>query len=324
MCTSITFKTKDFYFGRTLDLEYSFSQEVVITPKNYPIDLKFTEKLTNHYAIIGTAYVPHGFPLYYEAVNEKGLCMAGLNFAGNAKYNKILKTEKNIAQFELIPYILGKCANVEQAVKELNKINLTDTSYSKDLPVADLHWILADKNNCVTAEFVAQGLKIYNNSVGVLTNNPPFDLQTFNLNNYINLTCMQPKNRFSDKIDLIAYTKGLGAVGLPGDLSSQSRFVRAAFNKLNSECGKTEEESVNQFFHILNSVEQARGANVIDKNKFEITVYTCCCNADKGIYYYTTYQNHRINSVDMRKENLNSEKLIRFPHICSESFNSIN
>ena len=109
-------------------------------------------------------------------------------------------------------------------------------------------------------------------------------------------------------------------MGLPGDLSSQSRFVRAAFNKLNSACGCSEEESVNQFFHILGSVEQTRGANRLENGKYEITVYTCCCNADTGVYYYTTYQNHRITAVDMHKENLNADKLVRYPHILRESF----
>ncbi len=186
-----------------------------------------------------------------------------------------------------------------------------------------MHWLLADKSKCVTVELVSDGLKIYDNPVGVLANNPTFDMHMFNLNNYIGLSAEQPQNTFSDKLNLQLYTKGLGAMGLPGDLSSQSRFVRAAFNKLNSVCGSSEEESVNQFFHILGSVEQPRGANRLENGKNEITVYTCCCNADTGVYYYTTYQNHRITAVDMHKENLNSDKLARYPHILRESFENL-
>ncbi|HBN12137.1 MAG TPA: choloylglycine hydrolase [Clostridiales bacterium] len=324
MCTAITYKTKNFYFGRTLDLEYSYSEEVVIMPKNFPFSLRHTTTDKRRYAIIGTAFVPDTLPLYYDAANEAGLSMAGLNFPENAKYNKVIKSKINIAQFELIPFILGNCSDTDEAVKLISKINITDTSYSSELPLADLHWIIADKNKCVTLECVEDGVKIYDNAAGVLTNNPPFDIQTFNLNNYINLSPEQPENTFSSKLELKNYTKGLGAVGLPGDLSSQSRFVRAVFTKLNSVSGKSEEQSVNQFFHILGSVSQTRGCNRLDGNKYEITVYTSCCNASDGIYYYTTYGNHRINSVDLRKVNLKSDGLYRYPHIDKESINKQN
>ena len=324
MCTAITYKTKNFYFGRTLDLEYSYSEEVVIMPKKFSFPLRHSKTRARKYAIIGTAFVPDTIPLFYDAANEAGLCMAGLNFPENAKYNKVNENRTNVAQFELIPFILGNCADTEEAVKLIRKINITDTAYSRKLPLTDLHWIIADKNVCVTVECVADGVKIYDNTAGVLTNNPPFNMQTFNLNNYINLSPGQPKNTFSSKLELKNYTKGLGAAGLPGDLSSQARFVRAVFTKLNSVSGKSEEQSVNQFFHILGSVSQPRGSNRLDGDKYEITVYTSCCNASDGVYYYTTYGNHRINAVDIRKVNLQSDELYRYPHINKESFNKQN
>ena len=159
------------------------------------------------------------------------------------------------------------------------------------------------------------GLHIYDNPVGVLTNNPPFDMQMFALNNYAGLSSRQPDNTFADKLKLNAYSRGMGAMGLPGDLSSQSRFVRVAFTKLNAMSSDTEEESVSQFFHILGSVEQQRGCCEVSDGKYEITIYTSCCNAAKGIYYYTTYDNHQITAVDMHKENLDGTELIRYPII---------
>lgn len=152
----------------------------------------------------------------------------------------------------------------------------------------------------------------------MLTNNPPFDKQMFNLNNYMNLSPKSPKNNFSDKLNLNMYSRGMGAIGLPGDLSSQSRFVRAAFVKTNSVSGETESESVSQFFHILGAVEQQKGCCEVSDGKFEYTIYTSCCNGDKGIYYYTAYENHQIIGVDMNKENLNSDKLICYPLIQGE------
>ncbi len=196
MCTAVTYKTKDFYFGRTLDYDFSYAEEVTVTPRNFPLPFKNTAAMKTHYAIIGMAFVPDNYPLYYDAVNEKGLCMAGLNFVGNAYYGKAEKGKINLAQYEFIPYILGKCASVKEALKELEKINLIAVEYAKGMPAAQLHWIIADKDKAITAEFVKEGLKIYDNPMGVLTNNPPFDGQVFNLNNYMRLSPRDGENAF--------------------------------------------------------------------------------------------------------------------------------
>lgn len=312
MCTAATYKTKDFYFGRTLDYEISYGEQIVITPRNYVFNLRNDSRISEHYAIIGMACVMDNYPLYYDAVNEKGLGIAGLNFVDNAYYSKPTDGKDNIAQFELIPSILGKCASVNEARKMLERINIVDTPFAENLPVAQLHWIIADKNECITVESMKDGLKIYDNPVGILTNNPPFNYQMFNLNNYMHLSPEDRGNSFSEKLTLERYSRGMGAMGLPGDLSSQSRFVRAAFVKMNSVSADSDEESINQFFHILGSVEQPRGCCKLADNKYEITLYTSCCNADKGIYYYTTYGNHRICGADMHRENLNGENLIAY------------
>lgn len=324
MCTAITYKTKDFYFGRTLDYEISYGDEVTITPRNYEFNFRHKQNIKNHYAIIGMAYVTENYPLYYEAVNEKGLGIAGLNFVGNAQYNKKIKGKDNITQFEFIPWILSQSTTVKEAQKLIEKINFLDEPFSPNLPLAQLHWIISDNIESITVEAVKDGIKIYENPVGVLTNNPTFDKQMFELNNYMNLSTKSPKNTFAKSLNLDKYSRGMGAIGLPGDLSSQSRFIRAAFVKMNSVSKEEEKESVSQFFHILNSVEQQRGCCELDDGIFEITIYTSCCNASKGIYYYTTYDNHQITAIDMHKENLNSENLIRYPLIKDEQIKMQN
>ena len=324
MCTAVTYKTNDFYFGRTLDYEYSYMEEVTITPRNYQFKFNEKEAINTHYAIIGMAYVAEDYPLYYEAINEKGLGIAGLNFVGNAHYNDPIEGKDNIAQFEFIPWILSQCETVKEAKKLIEKINITNTPFNKQLPLAQLHWIIADQNESITVESVQEGIKIYKNPVGVLTNNPTFDKQLFALNNYINLSNKTPENKFATDLELNKYSRGMGAIGLPGDLSSQSRFVRASFVKMNSVSAEGENESVSQFFHILNSVDQQRGCCQLEDGKYEITIYTSCCNASKGIYYYTTYDNHQITSVDMHKEDLNINKLIRYPLIKEEQIKSQN
>ena len=324
MCTAATYKTKDFYFGRTLDYEISYGDQVVITPRNYPFRLRNGETLKNRYAMIGMACVMQDYPLYYDAVNEKGLGVAGLNFVGNAHYGKSMEGRNNLAQFELIPYLLGKCASVKEVRRALGTVNLIDTPFMENLPVAQLHWLIADREECIVLESVRDGLKIYNNPVGVLTNNPPFDMQLFNLNNYLHLSAENRPNTFSNALSLNAYSRGMGAMGLPGDLSSQSRFVRAAFVRMNSISGDSEPESVSQFFHILASVDQQRGCCRLGDGKCEITLYTSCCNADKGIYYYTTYDNHQISGVDMHKEDLSGERLIAYAPVQGERIHMQN
>ena len=324
MCTAVTYKTKDFYFGRTLDYEYSYKEEVTITPRKYEFKFKNKKTISNHYAIIGMAYVAEDYPLYYDAINEKGLGMAGLNFVGNAHYNEIQPNKDNIAQFEFIPWILSQCATTREAKNLIEKINLINIPFNEQLPLAQLHWIISDAEESITVESVKEGIKVYDNPVGVLTNNPPFDKQLFALNNYINISNKSPKNAFSDKLELQQYSRGMGAIGLPGDLSSQSRFVRASFVKMNSVSGQNENESVSQFFHILNSVDQQRGCCELEDGKYEITIYTSCCNATKGIYYYTTYDNHQITAVDMHKENLDGNELVRYPLINGEHINYQN
>ena len=324
MCTAVTYKSKDAYFGRTLDYEYSYKEEVTITPRNYPFYLKDQETLNKHYAIIGMAYISENYPLYYDSINEKGLGMAGLNFVGNAYYNEPKKDKDNIAQFEFIPWILGKCKSVKEARKLIEKINITNIPFDDNLPLAALHWIISDSVETITVEAVKEGIKIYDNPVGVLTNNPPFDKQMFELNNYMHLSNKNPKNTFSEKLNLENYSRGMGAIGLPGDLSSMSRFIRASFVKMNSISKEKEKESVSQFFHILNSVDQQRGCCEVSDGKYEITIYTSCCNLDKGIYYYTTYDNHQITKVDMYKENLDSKELISYPLIKDEQIREQN
>lgn len=320
MCTAITFSTNNHYFGRNLDLEYSYHETVTITPRNYPFSFRKQFSLPTHHAIIGMAYVKDGYPLYYDAMNEMGLCMAGLHFPGNAVYHSPQKNKDNIAPFELIPWVLGQCATVREASHLLKKTNLINESFSSNLPVSPLHFMISDKKESIVVEPLEQGIKIYSNPTGVLTNNPTFDIQLFGLNNYRTISSRMPANTLDPNLNLQTYSNGLGALGLPGDWSSQSRFVKATFVKSNSVCETSEHSSVNQFFHILSSVEHPRGSVEVKKELYEITVYSSCCNMDKGIYYYRTYDNSRIIGVDLFLENLETNQLISYPLLKEQEF----
>ena len=315
MCTAISYKTKDHYFGRNLDLEYSYNETVTITPRNFIFEFRKVGKMKSHFAMIGMAYITESYPLYYDATNEHGLSIAALNFPQNAHYKPFCEGKDNITSFELIPWVLGQCATVSEAERLLEQINILNENFSDELPLSPLHWITSDKERSITLESVKAGIKVYDNPAGVLTNNPTFDYQLFNLNNYMSLTNDAPQNTFAldNNLQLKTYSRGMGAMGLPGDFSSVSRFVRATFVKMNSVSGDTENESVSQFFHILRSVAMPRGCVKVGENDYAVTIYSSCCNTDRGIYYYTTYNNNQINAVDMHKENLNYNTLIAYP-----------
>ena len=320
MCTCINFKTKDNYFGRNLDLEYRFNEKVVITPRNYKFNLKNGTSITSKYSMIGMATVVSNYPLYAEATNEKGLSMAGLYFPKNACFFKEEDNKLNLSPYELIPYFLGLYSSISEIKKDIANLNITKTPFSKEMPVSDLHWMISDESECIVIEQMEDGLKVYNNPIGVLTNNPPFEYHLNNINNYSNLSPYNSENTFSNKINLNQYGQGMGAIGLPGDNSPASRFIRASFNKLNSKCEDDEKSSVTQFFHILDSVSMLQGTTITK----DIKTYSCCINTSKGIYYYKTYTNNQIIAIKMSEKEKNNKYLSIFDLIEEQQIKYIN
>ena len=312
MCTAISFLSKDHYFGRNLDLEYCYQEEVTITPRKYPFAFRNGLAIPTHWAMIGMATIENGYPLYYDGTNEAGLSIAGLNFPGNAFYPEPSTKKTSIAPFELIPWILCQCRSTAEAERLLQNTSIDAIAFSDEYPLSDLHWIISDQTESINVEPIKSGMMITHNPVGVLTNNPPFDYHMHNLCNYMQLSCTEPENKIAQQLPLKPYSRGMGAMGLPGDLSSSSRFIRACFTKVNSVKPDTENDAVTQFFHILGSVEQQEGS-VLVGTQYEKTVYSSCCNTSHGIYYYTTYENPQITCVHLHHEDLNRKDLISYP-----------
>lgn len=311
MCTAICYRNNTSYFGRNLDLDRGYGEKVVISPRYYKINMRCLDPIQSHYAMIGMATVVDGFPLYYEATNEMGLSMAGLNFPENAVYYSFKKGKDNVAPFEFIPWLLARCACIHEAKMLLGKINLVNIDFSRQLPLSPLHWIISDKKCSITVEPLKDGLKIYDNPFEVLTNNPPFEFHQTNVSNYMGLDVGCTVSQFREGIPVKSYSLGMGALGLPGDFSSASRFIRALFVKENSVLENSEKSNVTQFFHILNCVAMPKGC-VRATDGFEYTRYSSCCNADKGIYYYTTYDNLEISEINMNDVDLNQSHLYTY------------
>ena len=324
MCTAISYRAGGHFFGRTLDLDCSYTEQITITPRQYPYPFRHRAMLKTHYAILGMATATAEQPLYYDAVNEKGLCMAGLNFPGNAVYLPPASGWDNVTAFELLPLILGTCETVLQAKERLKHLRIVNTPYAPEMPLTPLHWLLADGEHSLVIEPTADGLQIYDNPAAVLTNNPPFPQLASRLVDYMHLTPKPPKNRFAPTIPLTPYSHGLGAVGLPGDFSSPSRFVRAAFHLHNAAPDGIEEERIRQVFHILRTVFIPRGSVRLGDGRYHHTLYAACLHAEAGVYYVSTHLNSRICGIDMHRADLNGTKPMCYPLPAVEPFPILN
>ena len=319
MCTAICLRSGNGYFGRTLDLEYSYQEKVTVTPRNYPIRPRHLAPLFHHYAFIGMAIIADEEPLYYDGINEHGLAVAGLNFPGNAQYYPACEGHINVAHYELIPWVLASFKNVDELLNAAAKLNITEDVYNDLYPAATLHWIVSDSTKSVVIESTESGLHIYDNPWDVLTNNPPFPMMIDNLRKYNTLTNLPVNCGFTN---LEPDSRGTGSQGLPGDLTSKSRFVRVAFHKHFSVAKNSESALVSQFYHILGSVNQVQGCVKVG-NQYVKTQYTSCCNMQKCIYYYTTYENSQITGISLFDHNLDGKQTVIYPLIRTQQFNML-
>lgn len=322
MCTAISDCGHTHLFGRTLDLEYSFGEKIVFTPREYVFNWRNEDEDKVGYAIIGVAHIENEYPLYYDAINEMGLGVAALNFPEFAKYYPPSKHQTNIASFELIPIILRKCKNVREAMELLDKINVTDVNFTSNVKATPLHWLIADKNSCITAEPSVEGLKIYENKMRVLTNSPPFPYHKLNLSNYMSISPYPKENELCPDVELKSYSRGMGAMGLPGDFSSASRFVKAVFTKANTDREESYlyKKEITRFFHIMDTISVPKGCIKTDTLKSVSTIYTSCADTEHGIYYFTTYDCRRIRAVNMNGYDFDSKELIEFNMDMEEDF----
>lgn len=286
MCTAINDASKFHLFGRTLDLEYSLEEQVVITPRRFELDFLHEEKSYEHLAIIGTAHIANGTPLYYDGMNEKGLCAAALRLPALAAYHDKKDGKINLASFELIPWVLCRFESAAEAREALRDVNITPECFSGMLASTPLHWIVADKRESFVIESVEDGVRIYDNPYGVLTNAPDFPTQCVMLEEY----------------------------GEPrlGDLSSSSRFIRAVNAKQYTLPAEKKTPAISRFFHLMSTVNQPHGLFRADERQLR-TVYTSCMDTEGLTYYFTTYDCRKIRGVRMKNAHLDLDTITPFP-----------
>lgn len=317
MCTCISRRIGDKnYFGRTMDIDRGFGQRVVLTPRNYSYKLKNGKEIKNHYAILGMATVEAEYPLYADAMNEKGVSIAGLNFPISAVYQKNIGElqERCISPYELIPFLLGAVSDVPSAKKILSNIVLCDIAFSGEIGTSPLHWQISDsKGRCIVFEQSSDGVKIYDNKTGVLTNEPPFPAQISHLENFRGLSNYSKGGKMKDRFKLPESSFGGGAIGLPGDASSLSRFVRAAYLSAYAEFEEGEEERIAALFHIFEGVSIVKGCVKNHRGKNHYTHYISLMDTCEGIYRYKWYESASFNSVSFSDFELDAELLFECP-----------
>ncbi len=324
MCTAICTSLKSSYLGRTLDVDYSYREKCVIIPRNYNLNFLHGGTVSHHSAIVGTAAEIDGVPLLYDGMNEEGLSVAALDFSGIASYKSVSETSLSLASFELIPYILSSFKSTKEAVEGLKHLVITDEGFSENLPPAPLHWILYDGKSCACIEPLSCGVKIFANAAGVMTNAPELPYHIKNLSNYMHLSPKPAKNSFAPEIEINAYSAGYSAIGLPGDSSSASRFVRAVYNKSNILTRGDMLSELNGSFHLLNSVEQICGCTISERERPVSTLYSVVYDLNEGMCFYKSYKNSRIRAVKIDAGVENATEPVFYPIYSEEDVLYLN
>ena len=329
MCTALTIATENgqHFFGRNMDLGYSFNQSVIILPRNYEYECKVTgQKVKNHKAIIGIGTEIGQHAVFADAMNENGLACAGLNFEGYAHFeDKPVEGKNNIAPYDFIQWVLSNHTTIDEVAKSIQDLELVGIPLNEKTPLPMLHWMITDSSGrSMVVEKTKERLIVCENPVGVMTNNPTFDWHLTNLNEYLYLSTKHPEQTQWGNLKLKALGLGSGTLGIPGDFASVSRFVRIAFIRSVMPPQNNEHDAVTQFFHMLDYVKMVKGGIITDTGILDFTTYSSCMNLERGIYYYKTYDNSRINAVHMNKENLDGTEIITFPYAEKQDINFQN
>ena len=302
MCTAIFDNKYGHFFGRTLDLECSFGESVAKINKGDAYPYINYGNIECKYSLIGMAHTASAQPLFYDAVNDRGLCAAALNFPSFAVYHEKKDGCINLASFEVIPYILSQCSSISEAEDLLERTVITNDDFSPELKSTTLHWMIADRESAIVVESVEDGVKIYDNPFGVMTNSPPFPYHMSNVCNYLSLSSYPSNNTIVPTQKLVPYSRGLGAFGLPGDYSSSSRFVRALFAKehtlMPSRINEIQQKNGERqrILDIMSTVSLPYGITRTDKGEPIYTVYTSCIDMENCEYSYFTFYDRKIKT----------------------------
>lgn len=322
MCTStkIVAQNGAVVCGRTLEFAQHINSQILMIPRNYAYkgtgpsgEFDGLEWKTRYAAVGANAENLIGL---VDGVNEKGLAGGLFYFPEYAKYQKVSQeqSKQSIAPWELLTWILTNCATIEEVKQHLPIIKVSDTIFKPWGIIPPLHAIIHDvSGKSIVIEYLSGELHITDNPLGVLTNAPSFDWHMINLKNYLNLTPLNISSVELKDIRLTALSQGSGMLGLPGDFTSPSRFIRMAAYTESLVSSKTEGDARRTLFHMLNlfdipfgSVRQKENGHI----HYEFTQWTSVSDLVNRRYYISTYENRAIQMVDLMKMDLESQEPI--------------
>jgi len=292
MCTAISFTSEPRVYGRNLDLDRRYGESIVCQPRGFSFPFRYARQ-RGRAALFGCAAVVRGVPLFYDALNEHGVYMAGLNFPKSASYSVARGRRDDLAPYELIPYLLSACESAREACREAARLNLVGEDFSPELPAARLHFFIADKSDCFAIEPTCGRLTVKEDPALVLTNEPALELHLKGLYGAV--------PEFSHG-GISQYPK------ISADPSSEARFIRAAVTARLASHGADEVGAISQLFHTLASVSVTEGTAKDSKN--HKTVYTSVASPDSNSYHYSTYDDPSVRSVCFSENDFSSSELI--------------
>ena len=299
MCTAVRFTDDqgNMFFGRNLDWSFDYGQTVLRTPGDAAVPAAFErpDDPARGHDVIGVGITALGVPLYFDCANDAGLAVAGLNFPQSAHYAAgPVDGSVNVAAYEFPYWVARNFGSVAEARAALAGVSVVAKAVSDKLPVANLHWIVADATGAIVVECMEDGLRVWEDDVDVLTNEPNFGWHRQNLRNYLTLTDADPAPASWGGAELRAFGSGEGLRGVPGDYSGPSRFVKVAFVNAHYPVQTGEKGNVTRLFRTLGSVAVPEGCARMADGSYEKTLYTSGFSAATRSYYYATYDDPQI------------------------------
>lgn len=327
-CSSIAWDTKDgkHIWGRNFDFNSIAESFTMVVPRNFEYytsgtefdhNLSLENVVKSKYAAVGLGTMSmKTTPVFYDGINEKGLMGGQLYYADFASFpDEVKPNSKPLNPGFVVSQALLQCASVEEVIDLLTKqYTVINEELAETLPT--VHWAFSDRSGeTIIVEPDNQQMTIYRHTAGVLTNSPSYDWHKQNLLSYLNVQNTEFPDRNMDGVEVKKPFKGTGALGLPGDFTAQSRFIRASFLKYYGIKGKNEDQGIEYFFHLLDNVAMPLGmikvADGDDPSAYDETIYSSAMCAESKKFYWRSYENSRIHCVDLNLELDNSDiKLI--------------
>lgn len=319
-CTGMKLVAKDgsLVHGRTLEFGIPVEISIAVVPRGYTF-MGATPKgpglsYTSKYAAVGASAFSD--PALMDGLNEKGLAVGTFYFPGFADYTAVTaqNQSRGLSPVDFSNWILTQFATVEEVKAGIRSVVITPTvTRSWGAQPAPFHYIVYDKTgDCVVIEPVGGKLLLHDNKLGVLTNSPTFDWHMTNLRNYIHLSPWDDKSAALNGIALEAFGWGSGMVGLPGDFTPPSRFVRAALFSANALPSANASEAAFQLFHLLNQFDIPVGISRVKKGEMtytDETQITCVRDPQALKYYFRSYEDQSIKLVELTQFDLNAPKI---------------